>query len=68
MGVVSAPLGCKRCRHAQIQMAVDCGVMTLEAFPARVKFMVGMGVVQVPGVLGDLGTVVNLLESTGGVP
>ena len=28
--------------------------------------MVGMGVVQDPGVLGDLGTVVNLQESTAG--
>lgn len=30
--------------------------------------MVGMGVVQDPGVLGDLGTVVNLQESTRTVP
>ncbi len=30
--------------------------------------MVGMGVVRDPGVLGDLGTVVNLQESTGSVP
>ena len=33
-----------------------------------VKFMVGMGVVQDPAVLGDLGTVVSLQESTGSVP
>lgn len=30
--------------------------------------MVGMGVARGPGVLGDLGTVVNLRESTGSVP
>lgn len=30
--------------------------------------MVGMGVVPGPGVLGDLGTVVGLQESTGSVP
>ena len=30
--------------------------------------MVGMGVVQDPAVLGDLGTVVSLQESTGSVP
>lgn len=30
--------------------------------------MIGMGVVRDPGVLVDLGTVVNLQESTGSVP
>jgi len=35
---------------------------------SRVKLMVGMGVVQDPGVLGDLGTVVNLQESTRNIP
>ena len=35
---------------------------------SRVKFMIGMGVVLDPGVLVDLGNVVNLQESTGSVP
>lgn len=34
-GVVSVPLGCKQRRGTRRQMAVEPGVMTLEAFPAE---------------------------------
>lgn len=67
MGVVSALLGCQRCRRTETNGRRLWSDDTW-SLSSRVKFMGGMGVVQDPGALGVLGTVVKLQEITASVP